>query len=406
MRPCQNECAPEHRFPLHCRLPLAEIQTLADRDRGMSDAPATSPEFPLNAEQQQQVLDTLSQALENYVCADTARQLQAALHQWRPGENADAAAAATEATDAVADAPQWAEQLTLQLQQLSGDRQLRVHFSPQPLPDLDPDAEPTAEDLTQQHDLSSQRNFDLNRVERLRGNVGYLELYGFEPPEFVGDALAAAMTLLQHTQALIIDLRHNRGGSPDTVALLCSYLLPAYPPIHLHDVYWRPDDSTRQWWTVPHLPAPRYLDKPVYLITSQETFSAAEAFADILQQRQRATVIGEHTAGGANPGRGHRLSQHFWVFVPTGRAINPMTGDNWAETGIIPDVKVPAELTLLTAHLMALNRQLENPAAKTPLRELQMSMLAVERELNAKRADLISQLKQPAPNTSDMLGED
>jgi C-terminal processing protease CtpA/Prc len=94
--------------------------------------------------------------------------------------------------------------------------------------------------LAAERDRSAQRNFDVNRVERLRGNVGYLELYGFEPPEFVGEVLAAAFTFLAHSRALILDLRHNRGGSPGTVALLCSYLLPAYPATHLNDLYCGP----------------------------------------------------------------------------------------------------------------------------------------------------------------------
>jgi C-terminal processing protease CtpA/Prc len=230
--------------------------------------------------------------------------------------------------------------------------------------------------------------------------VGYLELYGFEPPDFARDALAAAMTFLAHTQALIIDVRHNRGGSPAMVALLCSYLLPAYPPIHLNDLYWRPDDSTRQWWTVPHLMAPRYEGRPVYILTSQETFSAAEEFAYNLQVLQRATVVGEHTPGAAHPGQGYRLDDHFWMFLPVGQAINPVTQQNWAETGVIPDVKVPAELSLLTAHLMGLNRLLETEPAGTHFRELQQSMLRVERELNARRADLISQLKQPTSGSA------
>ncbi|MEM6427588.1 MAG: S41 family peptidase [Cyanobacteria bacterium P01_D01_bin.128] len=342
-------------------------------------------DFVLEETQRSAVLDAVAATLNQYVFPDVAEQLQADIQQRRADQGyAD-----------ITGGEQLANVLTLQLQELSGDRQLKVHFSAQPLPDLKPEAAPTPEALAAEKYQSGLRNFDINRVERLRGNVGYLELYGFEPPDFAGEAIAAAMTFVAHTQALIIDIRHNRGGSPAMVALLCSYLLPAYPPTHLNDLYWRPDDSTRQWWTVPYLNAPRYLQKPVYLLTSQETFSAAEEFAYNLQVLKRAIIVGEHTAGGANPGQGYRLQEHFWMFVPTGQSINPVTQDNWAQTGIIPDVKVPAELTLSTAHLMALNRLLETEPTGPHFRELQRSMLMVERELNTKRADLISQLKQP-----------
>lgn len=335
--------------------------------------------------QRKAVLDAVINTLDQYVFPEVAEQLKADIRQRLDQQG----------YEAISGGEQLAQVLTLQLQELSGDRQLKVHFSPQPLPDLTPDETPSPAALEAEKYQSSLRNFDINRVERLRGNVGYLELYGFEPPDFAGAVMEAAMQFIAHTQALIIDVRHNRGGSPAMVALLCSYLLPAYPPVHLNDLYWRPDNSTRQWWTIPHLNAPRYLDRPVYVLTSQETFSAAEEFVYNLQVLKRAVIVGEHTAGGANPGRGYRLQDHFWMFVPTGQSINPVTQENWAKTGIVPDVKVPAELTLLTAHLMALNKLLETEPSGPRFRELQRSMLMVERELNTKRADLISQLKQP-----------
>ncbi len=344
------------------------------------------PENPmLAAEQCRDVLTAAIETLASYVFPEVATRLQQELRDRIQAQG----------YDDVTHCEQLAERLTLELQQSSGDRQLRVHFSPQPLPDLAPDRIPSPAELAVERDRSSQRNFDVNRVERLQGNVGYLELYGFEPPEFVGDVLAAAFTCLAHTQALIIDLRHNRGGSPGTVALLCSYLLPPYPATHLNDLYWRPNDSTHQWWTVPHLSAPRYLDRPVYLLTSGETFSAAEEFAYNLQVLKRVTLVGEHTAGGAHPGQGYRLSDHFWMFVPVGRSINPITGTHWGETGLDPEVKVPKEIALLSAHRIALQGILDTQPDGARFRELQRSLLLVERELNTRRAELISQLKVP-----------
>lgn len=348
------------------------------------------PEFAnasdrLDDAQRTHLLDTVVKTLDQYVFPEVAANLQQDIQERHQAGG----------YQEITGCEQLADILTAQLQELSGDRQLKVHFSPHPLPDLNPNQTPDSESIAAEAYRSSLRNFDINRVERLRGNVGYLELYGFEPPDFAGNVLAAAMTFLAQTQALMIDLRHNRGGSPAMVALLCSYLLPAYPATHLNDVYWRPDDSTRQWWTSAHLPVPRYDQKPVYVLTSEATFSAAEEFAYNLQVLNRAVIVGEHTPGGANPGQGYRLSDHFWMFVPTGQSINPTTGSNWAQTCVIPDVKVPAELALLTAHAIALNKRLEIEPDGPPLRELQHSIVLVERELNAKRADLISQIKQP-----------
>ncbi len=287
---------------------------------------------------------------------------------------------------------QLADTITAQMQQLSGDRNLRLHFSPIPLPHIEPEATPTAEELDRQYQASRRRSFDLNRVERLPGNVGYIQLFSFEPPEFAGDALAAAMTLVTHTDALIFDLRHNQGGSPAAVALLCSYLFPAHPPIHLNDLYWSETDETHQWWTVPYLPGQRYLDKPVFVLTSPETFSAAEEFAYNVQVLRRGAVVGETTRGGANPGRGFRLHDHFWMFMPTGQAINPTTGKNWDGTGVVPNVKVPAEVALETSHLMAINHLLEAGAEGVARRELEETLPRLERSLQQKRQDLVSNL--------------
>jgi C-terminal processing protease CtpA/Prc len=285
---------------------------------------------------------------------------------------------------------QLADTLTAQLQALSQDPHLKIHFSPAPLPELDPDAEPSREELEHQRRLSQLRNFDINRVERLAGNMGYLQLHGFEPPEFAGETVVAAMAFLAHTSALILDVRHNRGGSPAMVALLCSYLLPEYPAVHFSTLQW--PDRTQQSWSLPYVPGARYLNRPVYVLTSPETLSAGEEFAYTLQQLKRATVVGETTAGGANPGTGYRLHDHFWMFLPTGQVQNAVTGRNWEGAGVLPDVKVPTELALPAAQLLGLKHLLGTVPETSLQREIEDAIGAVERQLNQMHQDLISQL--------------
>ncbi len=331
------------------------------------------------------VLGSLVAQLDSYVFPEVAEKIQSDLEQrWSAGGYGD-----------MTGGQQLADTLTAQLQQLSGDRNLQLHFSPAPLPHLEPETAPDPEELDRQYQASRRRNFDLNKIERLGGNIGYIQLFSFEPPEFAGDALAAAMTLVAHTDALILDLRHNQGGSPATVALLCSYLLPAHPPVHLNDLYWSETDETHQWWTVPYVAGQRYLNRPVFVLTSPATFSAAEEFAYNLQALKRATVVGETTRGGANPGRGFRLHDHFWVFMPMGQAINPVTGSNWDGTGVLPDVKVPTEIALETAHLILLNQLLEAGAEGSARRELEETLPRVERSLQQRRQDLIANLGGP-----------
>lgn len=348
----------------------------------MAVSASDSQDIFLDAASLDAVLGALVTQLDAYVFPAVAEKIQADIEQrLEAGGYGD-----------IKGGQQLADTLTAQMQGISGDRNLRLHFSPVPLPHLEPEAAPEPAELERQYQASRRRNFDLNKVERLPGNIGYIQLFSFEPPEFAGDALAAAMTLVAHTDALIFDLRHSQGGSPATVALLCSYLFPAHPPIHLNDLYWSETDETHQWWTVPYLPGQRYLDKPVFALVSPETFSAAEEFAYNLQVLKRGAVVGETTRGGANPGRGFRLHDHFWVFMPTGQAINPVTGKNWDTTGVLPTVKVPTETALDTAHLMALNHLLEAGAEGIARRELEEALPRVERSLQQRRQDLIANL--------------
>jgi C-terminal processing protease CtpA/Prc len=166
--------------------------------------------------------------------------------------------------------------------------------------------------------------------------------------EAVSETVAAAMTFLANTDALVIDLRRNGGGRPQTVALLSSYLFDA--PVLLNSLYWREWDRTDDFWTSATVKGRRYgKDKPVFVLTSARTFSAAEEFAYNLKNLERATIVGETTGGGANPGGMRRLSEDFTMFVPMGRAINPVTKTNWEGTGVAPDVAVASENALQAA---------------------------------------------------------
>lgn len=192
-----------------------------------------------------------------------------------------------------------------------------------------------------------------------------LELRQFARPEAAGELAAAAMNLLANTATLLIDLRRNRGGSPAMVALLASYFFPP-KPIHLNTIVWREADWRQEWWTLPDVSGPRYLGKPVYVLMSAETFSAVEEFAYDLQALRRATIVGEITAGGAHPERRFQLSPHFAVYVPRGRAINPITGTNWEGVGVVPDTVTSAADALPAAYRASLqwllDRQRDSPS--------------------------------------------
>jgi C-terminal processing protease CtpA/Prc len=266
-----------------------------------------------------------------------------------------------------------ADSLTSHLRAVSHDKHLEVLFVPAS-PEVVPSAaEPPEEMLRRMADELRQERFGVESLDVLEGNVGLLDLRAFVAVDVPGakEAVAAAMDSLSHTDALIIDLRRNQGGEAAMVQLLASYLF-APEPVQLSSIYWRPGNRTVEFWTHRELRGARYgRERPVYVLTSSRTFSAAEAFAYDLKALERATIVGETTAGGAHPGRLEPVSERFAVRLPTGRAINPVTGTNWEGTGVEPDVEADAGAALETAHLAALRSILTTPAGVRRRAELE-----------------------------------
>ena len=317
----------------------------------------TPPDSTIDASTRKQVNDTVLKRLnDSYVFPEVAKEMEKSIrNRVAKGEY-----------EQISSSRAFAETLTKDLQSVSKDKHLRIRYSYEVLPERQPRAEPTAEQREQERRDMSWMNYGFDKVERLRGNTGYISFRGFFGPELGADAVASAMNFIAGTDALIIDLRGNGGGDPEMVALICSYLFGP-EPVHLNDLYWREGNRTEEFWTRKEVPGKRYLNKDVYVLTSKFTFSGAEEFTYNLKNLKRATIIGETTGGGAHPGTGFRLNEHFNMFVPMGRAISPITKTNWEGTGVKPDIEVPADQALSVARLMALKKSLPtltNPGFK------------------------------------------
>ncbi|RPH61056.1 MAG: hypothetical protein EHM81_05035 [Chloroflexi bacterium] len=264
--------------------------------------------------------------------------------------------------DAIEEGDLFALALTMHMQEVNHDEHLWVKWHPEPLPD---DEGPLRlnQDWQEQRRLeASLDNYGLHRAERLPGNVGYIDIHYFHRPAWGGDTAVAAMNFLADASALIIDLRNCTGGYPGMIALISSYLF-GEDPVHLNSIYWRDEDITQQYWTLPYVPGKGFCNKPIYVLTSKVTFSGGEEFAYILQTRKRATLIGDKTDGGAHAGASYRLDPHFEAFIPIGRTINPITATNWEGSGITPDIPVPQEQAFTAAYYMAIRSVLANLGA-------------------------------------------
>ncbi|MGQ0719975.1 MAG: S41 family peptidase [Candidatus Eiseniibacteriota bacterium] len=282
--------------------------------------------------------------------------------------------------DALTDGASFAGALTEDLRAATGDTHFLVRYSAEALPaTFGVDAPETPEQREERRQDLAWVNGGVVEAKRLPGNVGLLDLDAFVDPELGGDAVAGAMELLSRTAALIIDLRWNTGGDGRMVAFLASWFF-AGEPVHLDDVYVRPENFTLQNWTVPYVPGAKYLDREVWLLTSGKTHSAAEGFAFALQELGRAKVVGETTRGGAHPIRRFRVDDHFGVQVPIARAINPRTGSNWEGVGVKPDIEVPMDAALRTAHLAALRGMLDAGADEGRVDDIRRALDRLETE--------------------------
>jgi C-terminal processing protease CtpA/Prc len=344
---------------LSFRLALLCVLALSGAVAGF--AQPEQPDLTIDAATRTQVIDGILKRLnDSYVFPDVAKKMEQSIR-----ERVD-----KKEYDQITSAKAFATKLTDDLQAVSHDKHLRVRYSHQAIPERGPRREPTAEEREQRKRDLTWMNHGFGKVERLPGNVGYIEFFNFADEELGADTVAAAMNFINGTDSLIIDMRRNGGGNPAMVALVCSYLFGT-EPVHLNDLYWREGNRTDEFWTKKELPGKRYLNKDVYVLTSKRTFSGAEEFTYNLKNLKRATIIGEMTGGGAHPGGGFRISEHFGMFVPTGRAISPITKTNWEGTGVTPDISVPADQALHVARIMALKKSLTtiNPDFKPDVEE-------------------------------------
>ena len=253
-----------------------------------------------------------------------------------------------------AETPQdLAHAITADLQAVSHDLHMRVAVVPQPAGTPQPDGEseseasgthPLLEKLDVYH-FEKRGNFGVMDVKWLSGNVGYLDMRAFLDLARVRPKIEGAMILLSDMDAVIIDLRSLvRGGYPETVGFIAGYFFDE--PTLLQRIVFPRTGSVDETWTARSHGGPNLSDVPLFILTSEDVFSAGEAFTYGMQAQGRATAVGTATKGGAHLTRSFRVEPGFDVYVPIGRAVNPVSGGNWEGVGVIPDVPTTAEEAL------------------------------------------------------------
>ncbi|KQV61552.1 hypothetical protein ASE26_05085 [Duganella sp. Root198D2] len=334
----------------------------------LSSSALAADDAPLNASERAAIVQTLVAKMNaNYIEPAVAERVGRAI----ANKNAKGGYASA------AGAKSFSEALAKDLREISGDK----HFGARVFEGFN-DSNGAAEPLSRAQiddwrEQIERRGYGIQKIERLPGNVGYIELRNFGSPEFVAPAYTAAMSLMVGTDALILDLRRNGGGSPTSVAYLMSHFFPVGDHRHLIDMYNRPENTTQQYWTVPTV-GQRY-DKPVYVLTSARTFSGGEDFAYGIQAHKRGTVVGEVTGGGSNPVGWFSLGHDIAVAIPTSRTTNVVTKTNWEHVGVKPDIAATAAQALQMAHATILRNLVASAKEDKGRTELQRLLAMVEK---------------------------
>lgn len=321
------------------------VPLLGSSASGQASAPI--PDKTLTAADRAEVIDSICATVNRiYVFPEVARKMEATVRKkLKSGDY-----------NAITSARQFAEALMTDMKAVCHDG----HFGIRYFAEIPAGGNDTLTDEQRASYLAQLKrdNFAFRKVERLPGNIGYIDFRQFVGAEYAGATAIAAMNFLGNCDAIIFDLRQNGGGDPSMIQLLTSYLLPQ--STHLNSFYIRESDSIQQFWTAAYVPGPRLDKADVYVLTSHFTFSGAEEFSYNIKNLKRGTIVGEVTGGGAHPvNEFYFPNLHFGVRVPYGRAINPISGTNWEGVGVKPDVEVPADQALNVAQTMALKKLME-----------------------------------------------
>ncbi len=311
----------------------------------MSGLAYTQEKPVIDQAERAQVVDSIALFMqEKYVFPDVGEQMGTLLKEnLRKGEY-----------DELDDPREFAARITEDLRSVSHDKHIGMRYSPEMIAMYQKAREDEdnkdLEELVKR--MREYNNFQFKEVEILPGNVGYLKFNAFHDASVAGPTAIAALNFLANTDALIIDLTDNGGGSPSLIQLMTSYFFEDSE--HLNSFYIREGDRTVQFWTLPYVPGKKMVETDLYVLTSNYTFSGAEEFTYNLKNMERATIVGETTGGGAHPVERHIINDNFAISVPFGKAVNPITNTNWEGTGIEPDINVAKDKAMHTAYLMAL----------------------------------------------------
>jgi len=165
--------------------------------------------------------------------------------------------------------------------------------------------------------------------EMLEGDVGYIRISEFAMNSGRDTVQAIDELLNDGAAGLIFDVRNNPGGALRELLLILDHLIPDGELFILVDYTGEEN--------VHYARRAEYVDVPVVVLVNEWSASAAEYFAAILQERDRAVIVGEPTTGKGRSQRVFPLADGRAVVLSTHRYLTPERVDLSEVGGIVPD---------------------------------------------------------------------
>jgi C-terminal processing protease CtpA/Prc len=255
----------------------------------------------------------------------------------------------------------------------SNDNHLKLYYNPDKFKNFKEDSKTKRQ---YEYESAEKVNFGFTKIEILEGNIGYIEIISFSGfiAEKVAQKIASAMNMVENTNALIIDLRKNGGGDGRVGDILETYFYPEE-----NEVYYDSISKCEKFRVLPFVSGKRYLNKPVYILTSLNTFSAAEGFSKLLQKNKKALIIGEKTKGGGSSGSSVPLLNDFLCFIPTSASKTD------EEASVKPDIVTNEKDALIYSKYLFYKEELKKNLNKTDKEIIQWNIQTTEHLLNLNK---------------------
>jgi hypothetical protein len=285
-----------------------------------------------------ELINSISDSLDkHYIFPDKAENISTYLHK-QLKSNAY--------TKLINDPQKLEQQIAKDIRIVYSDPHLRIQFDPGFNAQVA--YHPTTEELQLVKKYWKDNNYSFKKLEVLPGNIGYLSFNQFvDDIKAARPTIKAALSFLANTDVIILDLRENMGGDPNMVSQVESYFFTQ--KTEMNSLINRSNKDTIFMYADPFKSDSLNLSMPVYILTSQHTFSGAEDFCYGMKVAKRALIVGETTGGGAHPQMPFSVNQGYVMYIPFARSLNPITHTDWEGTGVIPDVKISANKALIKA---------------------------------------------------------